>query len=122
MIVGGGPGCISDAPAEKLAIEKRMENDVLSLMPEIIAKDVPFLGCCYGIGIVAHHLGAEVSKARYSEPVGGVTCRITTEGMDDPLLRGFPETFAPWSATRRLCRNCRKAASTSCHPTPALIR
>jgi GMP synthase (glutamine-hydrolysing) len=93
-IVGGGPGCVSDPPEKKDTLERRMEDAVLSLMPEITTRDLPFLGCCYGIGILAHHLGADVGKERYGESVGAVTCRVTDEGRTDRLLRGFPNTFS----------------------------
>ena len=93
VIVGGGPGCVSDDPAGKDPVESRIEADILSLMPEITARDVPFLGCCYGIGILGHHLGAEVSKRRYGEPVGPVTCRVTQDGAVDPLVAGLPGVF-----------------------------
>lgn len=111
VIVGGGPGCVSDPPEKKSEIDRRMEDDVLSLMPEITAKDVPFLGCCYGIGILAHYLGADVSKARYSEGVGAVTCGLTADGRRDPLLEGLPETFRAFvghkEAVQELPRGCR---------------
>ena len=93
VIVGGGPGCVSDPPETKDPVEARIEADILSLMPEIAARDMPFLGCCYGIGILAHHLGAEVSKRRYGEPVGGVDCHVTEAGRGDPLLAGLPGRF-----------------------------
>ncbi len=93
VIVGGGPGCISDPAAKKPPIEARIEADVLSLMPEILARDMPFMGCCYGLGILAHHLGGKVSKALYSEPIGGVDCEMTEEGTRDPLLTDLPTTF-----------------------------
>ena len=93
VIVGGGPGCVSDAEAEKSPVEKRIEDAVMGLMPEVVGRDLPFLGCCYGIGILAHHLGAPVGKGRYGEPVGAVECRITEEGRDDPVLAGMPERF-----------------------------
>lgn len=93
VIVGGGPGCVSDAPEAKDPVEARIEADILSIMPDIVARDMPFMGCCYGIGILAHHLGAEVSKRRYGEPVGGVECRVTDAGRADPLLAGLPGTF-----------------------------
>ncbi|NND42462.1 MAG: glutamine amidotransferase [Silicimonas sp.] len=93
VIVGGGPGCVSDDPAEKDSIEARAEAEIMGLMPEITRRDVPFLGCCYGIGILAHHLGGVVSKARYGEPVMPVPCRVTPEGQKDPLLKGLPEVF-----------------------------
>lgn len=93
IIVGGGPGCISDPADRKSTVEARIEAAVISLMPEITARDVPFMGCCYGIGILAHHLGAPVSKDRYSEPVGTSTCTLTDAGKSDPMLAGCPETF-----------------------------
>jgi len=90
VIVGGGPGCVSDPPDCKSPVEARIEAACLSLMPEITERDLPFMGCCYGIGILAHHLGAEVSKARYSEPVGTSTCRVVAP---DPLTAGLPGQF-----------------------------
>lgn len=93
VVVGGGPGCVSDAPEDKSADEARAEAAMLSLMPEIVARDVPFMGCCYGIGILAHHLGAKVSKEHFGEPVGPVVCNVTKDGAADPLLKGLPSQF-----------------------------
>lgn len=93
MIVGGGPGCVSDAPESKDPLEARIEADILGLMPEIVARDMPFLGCCYGLGILAHHMGARVAKGRYGEPIGGVDCSVTEAGARDPLLAQLPRDF-----------------------------
>jgi GMP synthase (glutamine-hydrolysing) len=93
VVVGGGPGCVSDAPEDKSVDEARAEAAMLTLMPDITARDVPFMGCCYGIGILAHHLRAEVSKAKYGEPVGPVACKVTEDGASDPLLQGLPRAF-----------------------------
>ena len=93
VIVGGGPGCVSDPPEAKDPVEAGIEAAILGLMPEITGQDVPFLGCCYGIGVLAHHLGARVSKERYGEPVGPVTCAKTEEGRADPILQDLPEVF-----------------------------
>ncbi|MEM6824798.1 MAG: glutamine amidotransferase [Pseudomonadota bacterium] len=94
IVVGGGPGCVSDDPATKPETEARIEADVLSLMPEIISRDRPFLGCCYGISILAHHLGADVSKARWGEPVAPVMVTRTEESAGDALLEGVPQSFS----------------------------
>ncbi|MEM8950000.1 MAG: glutamine amidotransferase [Pseudomonadota bacterium] len=94
VIVGGGPGCVSDPPDTKSTLDRQMEDAVLSLMPQVTERDFPFLGCCYGIGILGHHLGARVGKERYGEPVRPITCHVTEDGRNDPLLQGFPETFA----------------------------
>lgn len=93
VIVGGGPGCVSDAAANRPANEARAEAQILSLMPAILAHDLPFLGCCAGIGLLAHHLGGDVSKAQYGEAVGAVTCTLTPDGTADPLLVGLPDGF-----------------------------
>jgi GMP synthase (glutamine-hydrolysing) len=93
VIVGGGPGCVSDPADSKDPVEARIEAACLALMPRITDLDLPFLGCCYGIGILAHHLGAEVSKARFSEPVGTVTCHKTPDGAEDALTRDLPPVF-----------------------------
>lgn len=93
VIVGGGPGCVSDPEDKKTPVEKQVEEAVLGLMPAIVARDVPFLGCCYGIGILAHHLGAGVSKDRYGEEVGTAACTVTEAGRDDPLLAGMAPAF-----------------------------
>ena len=93
VIVGGGPGCISDPPQVKSALDARTEAQVLALMPQIVARDHPFMGCCYGLGVLAHHLGGEVSKAQYGEPVGPTTCQVTEAGRTDALLQGIPPVF-----------------------------
>lgn len=95
IIVGGGPGCVSDPAEKKKPIEAVMEEAVLSLMSEVIARDIPYLGCCYGIGILGHHLGGPgtVSKARFGEEVGTSDCSLTEAGRSDPLLEGVPDGF-----------------------------
>lgn len=93
VIVGGGPGCVSDPPALKDPLEARIEAQILSLMPQITAQAVPFLGCCYGIGILGRHLGAKVSKDNYGEAIGPITCTRRPESADDPLLAGLPDKF-----------------------------
>ncbi len=93
IIVGGGPGCVSDAPEDKTPTEAKIEAAVLSLMPGIIENDIPFLGCCYGIGILGHHLARAVNKSNYAEPVGTSHCRLTGAGRADPLTRDLPAEF-----------------------------
>jgi GMP synthase (glutamine-hydrolysing) len=94
VIAGGGPPCVSDPPEAKSPLEARMEEQALALMPAITEGDVPFMGCCYGISVLVHHLGGEVSKARWSEPVGPTACVRTDEGRRDALLADLPDRFA----------------------------
>jgi GMP synthase (glutamine-hydrolysing) len=93
VIVGGGPGCVSDPPEKKSPVEARIEAEIFALMPRIVGRDVPFMGCCYGLGILAHHMGGRVGKGLYGEPIGGVDCTVTEEGAKDPLLANLPRGF-----------------------------
>ncbi|WP_121631563.1 glutamine amidotransferase [Tropicibacter alexandrii] len=110
VIVGGGPGCVSDPVDSKDPVEARIEAACLSLMPVITAEDVPFMGCCYGIGILAHHLGAEVSKARFGEAVGAVTCHVTPQGKADALTVPLPETFDAFVGHKEAVQHLPKGA------------
>lgn len=93
VIVGGGPGCVSDPPECKSPMDARIEAQVMALMPQITARDHPFMGCCYGLGVLAKHLGGPVGKARYGEPVGTSRCHVTPDGATDPLTEGLPPSF-----------------------------
>ena len=110
VIVGGGPGCVSDPEDKKSAVEAQIETAVLSLMPQITEQDFPFLGCCYGIGILGHHLGRVVSKENYSEAVGTADCELTDAGKADPILAGVPDAFHAFvghkEAVQRLPEGC----------------
>ncbi|SFS19987.1 glutamine amidotransferase [Yoonia litorea] len=94
VIVGGGPGCISDAPDEKSEMDARIERQILGLMPQITKEDHPFMGCCYGLGILAHHLGGNVSKENYAEAVGPTLCTVIEGAEADPLLDGLENSFS----------------------------
>lgn len=93
VIVGGGPGCVSDAPEQKTAVEAQIEAAVMGLMPQICAQDIPFMGCCYGIGVLGCHLGGTVNKTRHAEEVGTSQCALTDDGRQDALLNGLPKEF-----------------------------
>ena len=105
VIVGGGPGCVSDDPATKDPMEAQIEASILSMMPEITERDIPYLGCCYGIGVLAHHLGADVSKKAYGEPIGAVPCHITEDGARDPLLADLPDRFDAFVGHKEAVQN-----------------
>lgn len=93
VIVGGGPGCVSDPAEKKSRMEAKIEAAIMDLMPQIIERDHPFMGCCYGLGILTAHLGGTVSKENYSEPVGPSRCELTADAHTDPLTAGLPQSF-----------------------------
>lgn len=92
VIVGGGPSNVSNPEPEKYDYQRRFEPPLRQLIAEIVDRDFPYFGACYGLGILADVLGGEVGAERYGEPVGAVTI-ILTDGADDPLLTGIPRSF-----------------------------
>ena len=92
IILGGGPFTVSDDPATKTPVQQRVEQELAELTAAVVAADFPFLGCCYGIGILGAAVGARIDRA-HSEPVGPLTVELTDEGRADPLFAGLPDTF-----------------------------
>ena len=104
VIVGGGPSNVSDSEEKKSEEQKRFEDDLYKLLDEIVQKDIPFLGVCYGVGILSSHQGACVSKENYGEDVGAVTVKINEEGKKDDLLKDLPEEFRAFVGHKEACQ------------------
>jgi len=92
ILLGGGPFNSSDPQESKSAVQRRVEADLYGLLDQVITAGFPFLGACYGIGMLGSHQGAVVDR-RYGEPVGCIPVTLTSQGRQDPLLRGLPGTF-----------------------------
>ena len=90
IILGGGPFTVSDAI--KSAVQLRVEAELDGLLEEIVARDFPFLGACYGIGTLGRRVGATVDRT-YSEPVGPMAITLTDAGRQDALFGGLPSSF-----------------------------
>ena len=92
IFVGGGPFNASDPPEQKSAVQRRVEAEFDALLDQVVARDFPFLGACYGVGTVGAHQGAIIDRT-YGEPVGVVEVSLTDAGITDPLLAGIPPRF-----------------------------
>lgn len=92
VIVGGSPFNSSDAEDSKSPLQRRVETELRSLLDEIVDRDFPFFGACYGVGTLGSHQGA-VIDGTFGEPVGPTTVRLTDAGRADPLLEGLPDSF-----------------------------
>ena len=92
VLVGGSPYCTSDPDADKSPTQRRVEAELARLLDVVVARDVPFLGACYGIGTLGVHQGGVVDGT-YGEPVGSSTVRLTDAGRADPVLGVLPEEF-----------------------------
>lgn len=93
IFVGGGPFNASDPDEKKSAVQRRVEAEFQTLLDDVVARDFPFLGACYGIGTLGVHQGAVIDRT-YPEPISVVPVTLTEDGASDPLLDGLPREFA----------------------------
>lgn len=103
IVLGGGPFNSSDPVEEKSGVQLRVEADLARLLDEVVARDVPFLGACYGIGTLGTHQGGVVDRT-FGEPISAVRVRLTPEGLADPLLAGMPAEFDAFVGHKEACR------------------
>ncbi len=102
IILGGGPGNVTDPVHKKSSAELEFEPKLYRLLQEIVDKDFPFLGACLGVGLLTNALGGVVSR-RYAESVGPVTITKTDEGHTDPLLAELPVSFEAFVGHKEAC-------------------
>ena len=92
IFVGGGPFNASDLPERKSPVQYRVEAEFAALLDEVVARDFPFLGACYGVGTLGAHQRAPIDGT-YAEPISVVPVTLTSAGASDPILAGMPPTF-----------------------------
>lgn len=92
IILAGSPFTVSEPESVKSADEKRVEQELAVLLDEVVTRDFPFLGICYGIGTIGSHQGARVDRT-YGESSQAVRIHLTAAGAEDPLLRELPPEF-----------------------------
>lgn len=95
IILGGGPFQASDHEEVKSSTQRRVEAELTSLLDDVVERDFPFLGACYGIGTLGRHQGAVVDRT-YAEPIGGVRIKVTRAGQDDPLFERSGTSFGAY--------------------------
>ena len=118
IVLGGGPFNVSDEARTKSPTQVRVEQELAGLLAEVLARDFPFLGCCYGIGTLGAAVGAVIDRS-HSEPVGGYTVELTDEGREDPLFAGLPDTFDAYGGHKEAASSlpahvARLASSADC--------
>jgi GMP synthase (glutamine-hydrolysing) len=103
IILGGGPFNSSDPDDGKSPVQRRVEGELRSLLDEVVGRDLPFLGACYGIGTLGVHQGGVVDRT-HGEPVSCVPIVLTAAGREDPVLAGLPEVFDALVGHKEACR------------------
>jgi len=92
ILLGGGAWNASDPAETKSEAQQRCERAISALLDDVIARDFPFLGACYGIGTVGLHQGGAVDRS-WPEPVGPLPVTVTAQGRADPVFAGVPTEF-----------------------------
>jgi GMP synthase (glutamine-hydrolysing) len=80
IILSGGP-------------ESTLVPDAPDLDPAILTSGLPILGICYGMQLIARHLGAELVKLDHAE-YGPAT--LTVDRPEDPFVEGTPHQSRVW--------------------------
>jgi len=95
ILLGGGPWNASDPAETKSEAQLLAEPAIAALLDDVVGRDFPFLGACYGIGTLGLHQGGLVDRS-WPEPVGPLSVTVTPEGEADPLFAGVPRDFAAY--------------------------
>ena len=122
IILGGGPFNVSDPEDAKSAAQRSAEADLSALADRVVEADFPFLGACYGIGVLGARSGGVVDRT-YGEPIGALPVRLTEAGCEDPLFGAMPPEFLAFlghkEAVARLPGGAVLLASTDTCPVHA---
>ncbi len=77
-----------DKPEEHLATESNLDI----LLKQILEKNLPFLGVCYGMQAIAVALGDELTQET-AEQLSIVEITLTEAARQDPVFQMLPDTF-----------------------------
>ncbi|POH64273.1 glutamine amidotransferase [Cryobacterium zongtaii] len=102
VIVGGSPFNASDADETKSAVQHRVEGELAGLLDDVVAQDFPFLGACYGIGLLTSYLDGVVDDT-WSEVAGPIVVSLTPEGSADQLFGRITPTFEAFVGHKEAC-------------------
>ncbi|HIP49519.1 MAG TPA: glutamine amidotransferase [Lutibacter sp.] len=106
IIIGGGSSNVSDLEAIKSKKQKEFEAYLITIMQKVIEADFPYLGACYGLGILGLQQNVNVSTEKYGEKPGAATVFLTDEGKKDKLLEGFPDDFRTFLGHKESWQSC----------------
>ncbi|MBB1484933.1 glutamine amidotransferase [Tessaracoccus sp. MC1865] len=108
IFLGGGPFNASDT--EKSPLQRRVEADLNGIIDEVVERDFPFVGLCYGVGTLTDRLGGVVDRT-FGEPVGTTIATVTSEGRKDPIFDGVPGQFEAFVGHKEACRRLPPSAT-----------
>lgn len=92
VLVGGSPFTSTDPQESKSDVQVRVELEIGRFLDEVVERDFPYLGACYGVGTLGVHEGGVIDTT-FHEGIGVARVSLTAEGRHDPLLAGVPDAF-----------------------------
>lgn len=102
IIVGGSPYNASDPPVMKTEVQTRVERELGALIDEVVDRDYPFFGACYGIGLLTSHLGGVVDDS-FPETAGPTRVSLTSDGETDQLFGRLERQFDAFVGHKEAC-------------------
>ncbi|TFD32998.1 glutamine amidotransferase [Cryobacterium cryoconiti] len=102
IIVGGSPFNASDAPAVKSPVQRRVESELAELLDRVLDRDFPFLGACYGVGLITSHLRGTLDGT-WSEEAGPAWISLTDAGASDQLFARLAPSFEAFVGHKEAC-------------------
>jgi len=102
FIVGGSPFNASDPVETKSETQIRVERELGALLDVVVERDIPFLGACYGIGLLGTHQHGVIDDT-WAEPVGPTRIRLTPDGLADPLFGALDKSFDAFVGHKEAC-------------------
>jgi GMP synthase (glutamine-hydrolysing) len=103
IIVGGSPFNASDPAESKSEVQRRVERELSDLLGVVVPRDYPFLGACYGIGLLASNLPDGVVDGRWPEVAGPTRVRLTAEGESDAVFGSLAGEFEAYVGHKEAC-------------------
>ena len=92
-------------------------------LAQLVARDTPVLGICYGHQLLAHALGGEAGNHPRGAEVGTVTVTLDDAAATDQLLHGLPAQFPAhavhWQSALRLPEGAVRLAGNDHEPVHA---
>jgi len=88
FIITGSHSMVTDELQWSVALEKYIKN--------VVSKDIPMLGICYGHQLIAKALGGRSDYNPKGKEIGTVMISTVNSGGSDPLLKDLPKKFCAY--------------------------
>lgn len=86
IVVSGSPHAVYESHPWIPALEALVREAVR-------AREIPFLGVCFGHQLLAQSFGGEVTRNPQGREMGTITVRLNDEGQSDALFAQLPARF-----------------------------